>query len=206
VTGDQDTKDTFLAERNNTLVVEALGQEFLFSTNGDLWCHGKVDDVVDTKLPLALIYGLYKLGSQAEAEISSGRGWNFELKSAKDRVQCSSEVKKDACPEGLAPLGEIVTTLDNPAVECHDIEPKFIKNDEQTIVAQGYAIKCSKVCSYYHMKNSRTSLVRIGRMQAPACSWAPPSRIGTWRPGSTRPPARLCTFASTTRTTISCKG
>jgi hypothetical protein len=38
--------------------------------------------------------------------------------------------------------------LDNPTVECHDIEPKFIKDDAHTIVAQDYAIKCSKVCSY----------------------------------------------------------
>ena len=98
VTGDPDTKEKFLAERKNTLVVEALGQEFLFSTNGELWCHGKVDDVVDTNLPLALIYGLYKLGSQAEADISSGKGWKFELKSAKDRVQCSSQVKKGCMP------------------------------------------------------------------------------------------------------------
>ena len=98
VTGDPDTKDKFLAERNNTWVVEALGQKFLFSTNGEFWCHGKVDDVVDTNLPLALIYGLYKLGSQAEAEISSGRGWKFELKSATDRVQCSSEVNKGCMP------------------------------------------------------------------------------------------------------------
>ncbi len=37
-------------------------------------------------------------------------------------------------------------------MECHDIEPKFIKNDEQTIVAQDYAIKCSKVCSYSLME------------------------------------------------------
>ena len=92
------------------------------------------------------------MGSQAEAEISSGRGWQFELKIVQDRVQCSSEVKEDACLEGLAPLGEILTALDNPTVECHDIEPKFIKNDEQTIVAQDYAIKCSKVCSYSPMK------------------------------------------------------
>ena len=33
-------------------------------------------------------------------------------------------------------------------MECHDIEPKFIKDDAHTIVAQDYAIKCSKVCSY----------------------------------------------------------
>ena len=104
VKGDPDTKEKCLAERRHTLVVESLGQEFLFSTNGELWCHGKVDDVVDTKLPLALIYGLYKLGSQAEAEISSGRGWKFELNTAKDPVRCS-QVNKDACREGLAPLG-----------------------------------------------------------------------------------------------------
>ena len=127
MTGDQDTKDTFLAERNNTLVVEALGQEFLFSTNGDLWCHGKVDDVVDTKLPLALIYGLYKLGSQAEADISSGRG-SEECQGP--RSAFLSGEKKDACLEGLAPLGEILTAFDSPNVECHDIQPKFTKNDE----------------------------------------------------------------------------
>ena len=98
MTGAPDTKKKFLAERKNTLVVEALGQEFLLSTNGELWCLGQVDDVVDNKLPLALVYDLYKLGSQAEAEISSGRGWKFELKSAKDRVQCSSQVKKGCVP------------------------------------------------------------------------------------------------------------
>jgi hypothetical protein len=79
------------------LVVEALSQEFLFSTNGELWCHGKVDDIVETKLPLVLIYGLYKLGSQAEAEISSGRGWQLDLKSAKDPIQCSSQGKPKGC-------------------------------------------------------------------------------------------------------------
>ena len=34
VTGAPDTKEKLWAERNNTLVVEALGQEFLSSTNG----------------------------------------------------------------------------------------------------------------------------------------------------------------------------
>jgi hypothetical protein len=129
-------------------VVEALGQEFLFSTNGDVWCHGKIDDVVDTNLPLALIYGLYKLGSQAEADISSGRGWKFELKRAQDRAQCSSEVKKDACPEGLAPLGEILTSLDNPTVECHDIEPKFIKTMNRPLLPRtmrSSAQRCARI-------------------------------------------------------------
>ena len=52
----------------------------------------------------------------------------------------------------MAPLGEILTALGNPTVECHDIEPKFVKNNEHTIAAQDYAIKCSKVCSYSPMK------------------------------------------------------
>ena len=134
--------------RTYTLVLEALGQEFLFTDKGELWCHGKVDDVVDTKLPIALIYGLYKLGSNAETEINSGKAWKFELKASSDCVQCSSEVKKDACPEGLAPLSEILAALDNPKVECHDIEPKFTKDDMGNIVSQDYDIKCSKVCSF----------------------------------------------------------
>jgi hypothetical protein len=33
-----------------------------------------------------LIYDLYKLGSQAEADISSGNGWKFKLKSAQKKV------------------------------------------------------------------------------------------------------------------------
>ncbi len=89
-----------MADSNHTLVIETLGQEFLFSTSAEVRCHGKVDDVVATKLPLALTYGLYKLGSQAEADISSGRGWKFELKSAQDRVQCSSAFNNDACLRG----------------------------------------------------------------------------------------------------------
>ncbi len=146
--GAPDTKVKFLAANKNTLVVESLNQEFLFTPAGELWCHGKVDDVVDTKLPVALIFGKYELGTSADTLINSGKAWKFELKSSDDMVQCSSQVKKDACPEGLAPLSEILTALDNPKVECHDVEPKFRKDDEGTVVAQEYDIKCNKSCSF----------------------------------------------------------
>ena len=91
--GDPDTMEKFLKANKNTLVLEALGQEFLFIDKGELWCHGKIDDVVDTKLPIALIYGLHKLGSNVETELQFGNAWKFELKDSSDCVQCSSEVK-----------------------------------------------------------------------------------------------------------------
>ena len=150
--GAPDTKEKFLEVNKNTLVLEAVGQEFLFTQKGELWCHGKVDDVVDTKLPIALIYGFYKLGANAEAEMSSGKALKFEIKASSDCVQCSSEVKRDACPEGLAPIADILAALDNPKVECHEVEPKFTKDDTGTIVAQDYDIKCTKLCSYTPQK------------------------------------------------------
>ena len=146
--GAPDTKEKFLAANKDTLVIEALGQEFLYTTSGELWCHGKVDDVVDTKLPVSLVFGMYALNDQAQKEIQGGKAWKFELSSTDELVQCSSAVKKDACPEGLAPLSTILTALENPKIECHDSVPKFIHDDAGTIVAQEYEIKCTKVCSY----------------------------------------------------------
>ena len=129
-------------------MIEALGQEFFYTTNGELWCHGKVDDVVDTKLPVSLVFGMYALNDQAQKEIQGGKAWKFEFSSTDELVQCSSAVKKDACPEGLAPLSTILTALENPKIECHDCVPKFIHDDAGAIVAQEYEIKCTKACSY----------------------------------------------------------
>ena len=75
---------------------------------------------MDTKLPISLIYGLYKLGSNAETEINSGIAWKFELKASSDCVQCSSEVKKDACPKGLAPLRCAAQWRDHLTGQYHD--------------------------------------------------------------------------------------
>ena len=63
---------------------------------GELWCHGKVDDVVDTKLPISLIHGLYALNGKAQEELKVGKSWKFELSSGDELVECSSAVKKDA--------------------------------------------------------------------------------------------------------------
>ena len=65
-----------MAANKNTLVIEAHGQEFFYTTNGELWCHGKVDDVVDTKLPMSLIYGLYAMHDKAPEEIKGGEACN----------------------------------------------------------------------------------------------------------------------------------
>ena len=54
----------------------------------------------------------------------------------------------DACPSELAPLSDILTALDNPKVECHDIDPKFTKDDEGTVVCKEFDIKCTKQCSF----------------------------------------------------------
>ena len=85
--GAPDTKDKFMAANKNTLVIEAYGQEFFYTTSGELWCHGKVDDVVDTKLPVSLIYGTFALNDQAEQEIKGGKTWKFELSSGDDLVE-----------------------------------------------------------------------------------------------------------------------
>jgi hypothetical protein len=44
--GTPDSRSAFLEAHKNCLAVESLGQEFLFTAAGELWCHGKVDDVV----------------------------------------------------------------------------------------------------------------------------------------------------------------
>ena len=63
-----------MAANKNTLVIEVHGQELLYTTSGELWCHGKVDDVVDTELPLALVYGVYTLNDKDQEEIKGRQG------------------------------------------------------------------------------------------------------------------------------------
>ena len=56
-----------------------MDKSFFYTTSGELWCHGKVDDVVDTKLTMSLIHGLYALNDKAQEEIKGGKAWKFEL-------------------------------------------------------------------------------------------------------------------------------
>ena len=62
-------------------------------------------------------------------------------------MQCSSDVNANKCPTGLVPLREVLTALDNPKLECHDVDPKFTKDDKGTIIAQQYDIKANKKCA-----------------------------------------------------------
>ena len=79
-----------------------------------MWCHGKVDDVVDVTEPIALIYGKFSLADVAEQELAKGKSFLIEFKSDEDLVQCSFDVNANECPKGLVPLREVLTALDNP--------------------------------------------------------------------------------------------
>ena len=150
--GDPDTRDAFLQANRNTLSVETLGQEFFFTTTGQLWCFGKVDDVIDTKLPVALIHGEFKLNDQARERLAAGKSWKIEFKSGDDLVQCSSDVSPNECRKELTPLREVLAALGNPTLVCHTVEPKFTKNDAGEVIAQEYDIKCDKDCSFTPLK------------------------------------------------------
>jgi hypothetical protein len=130
------------------LVVESLGQEFLFTATGELWCHGKVDDVVDVTEPIALIFGKFSLADVAEQALAAGKSFLIEFKSDEDLAQCSSDVNANECPRGLVPLRAVLTALGNPKLECHDVDPKFTKDNKGTIIAQQYDIKANKKCAF----------------------------------------------------------
>jgi hypothetical protein len=146
--GAPDNRSAFLEAHKNCLVVESLGQEFLFTATGNLWCHSKVDDVVDVTEPIALIFGKFSLADVAEQEMANGKSFLIEFKSDEDLVQCSSDVNANTCPTGLVPLRAVLTALDNPKLECHDVDPKFTKDDKGTIIAQQYDIKANKKCAF----------------------------------------------------------
>ena len=150
--GDPDTREAFLEKNKNTLCVEALGQEFLFTTTGELWCWGKVDDIIDTKEPVALIHGEFKLNDAARERLTAGKSWKIEFNSGDELVQCTSDVSPADCPKQLAPLREVLTALGNPSLVCHKVESKFIKNDVKEVVAQDYDIKCEADISFTPLK------------------------------------------------------
>ena len=150
--GDPDTRDAFLQANKNALSVETLGQEFFFTTAGELWCFGKIDDVIDTKLPVALIHGEFKLNDQAKERLTAGKSWKIEFNSGDDLVQCSSDVSPNECRKELTPLREVLAALGNPPLACHIIDPKFTKNDAGEVIAQEYDIKCDSDCSFTPLK------------------------------------------------------
>jgi len=146
--GDPDTREAFLQANKGAVSVETLGQEFFFTTTGQLWCLGKVDDVIDTKLPVALVHGEFKLNDLARERLTAGKSWKIEFKSGDDLVQCSSDVSPNECPKELTPLREILAALGNPNLACHTAVPKFTKNDAGEVIAQEYDIKCDTDCSF----------------------------------------------------------
>ena len=150
--GDPETRSAFLDSNKNALSLETLGQEFFFTTTGQLWCLGKVDDVIDTKLPVALIHGEFKLNDVAKERLTAGKSWKIEFKSGDDLVQCTSDVSASECPKELVPLRQILTNLGNPPLVCHKVEAKFTKNDAGEVIAQDYDIKCDKDCSFTPLK------------------------------------------------------
>ena len=153
--GDPDTRSAFLEANKNALSVETLGQEFFFTATGQLWCFGKVDDVIDTKLPVALIHGEFRLHDDARERLTKGKSWKVELTSAENLVQCSSDVSPNDCPKELTKLREVLTALGNPTVVCHNIVPTFTKNDAGAAIAQEYDVKCDKDCSFTPLKVSK---------------------------------------------------
>ena len=148
--GDPKTKDDLLQKNKKALVVQVAGEEFIFTTSGQMWCWGLVDDVVTTDVPLALVYGHFKLNEEADKELQSGTAWKFAITDPKTRVQCSTEVAemKEKCPEKLCELATILAALDEPKLECHDYDVDYQKNDEQVIVSREYNLKVTKRCSF----------------------------------------------------------
>ena len=60
-----------MTNNKNTLLIQSLGQEFLFTMKGDMWCWGLVDDVVSDDEPVALVFSHFKLNAEAEADIQA---------------------------------------------------------------------------------------------------------------------------------------
>ena len=73
--GDPATRESFLQTHKIYVSVETLGQEFFFTTSGQLWCLDKVDDVIDTKEAVGLIHGEFKLGGIARERLIAGKSW-----------------------------------------------------------------------------------------------------------------------------------
>ena len=86
--GDPTTEDDFLTKNKNTLLIQSLGQEFLFTTTGDMWCWGLVDDVVSDDEPIALVFGNFALSAEADKELQANRGWKVAFTDPKTRAQC----------------------------------------------------------------------------------------------------------------------
>jgi len=51
--GDPKTKEDVLKQHKKTLVIQMLGQEFLYTPDGQLWCWGLTDDIVLDNMPLS---------------------------------------------------------------------------------------------------------------------------------------------------------
>ena len=45
-------------------------------------------------------------------------------------------------------MREVLTALDNPKLECHDVDPKFTKDDKGSIIAQQYDMKANTKCAF----------------------------------------------------------
>ena len=157
VEGDPTTKDDFLTKNKNTLVIQSLGQEFLFTTKGEMWCWGLVDDVVPDDEPIALVFGHFALNDEGEAEIQAKRGWKVAFTDPQTRVQCSTEVTamKSKCPEKLTDLASILAALDEPQLECHEYETKYEKNDEGAVISRTFVLKVTKTCAFTPAKTPK---------------------------------------------------
>ena len=155
--GDPTTKDDFLSKNTGTLVIQVFGQEFMFTTKGQLWVWGLVDDVVPDDEPLALVYGKFALNNAADEEIQAKRGWKVAFTDAKVRVQCSTEVQemKTKCPVKLTDLASVLSALDDPHLECHEYEVKYEKNDEQKVISREYIMKVTKTLAFSPAKTGK---------------------------------------------------
>ena len=148
--GDPTTKDDFLSKNTGTLVIQNFGQEFMFTTKGQLWVWGLVDDVVPNNEPLALVFGKFNLNDAANEEIQAKRGWKVAFTDAKTRVQCFTDVSemKAKCPAKLTDLASVLSALDEPQLACHEYEVKYEKDDEQKVVSREYILKVTKTCAF----------------------------------------------------------
>ena len=138
---DELTREAVLAEFTDAVVLESLGQEWIFTHCGKLFCHGLQDDILPTDEPIARVLGTFFVGSKYDQFMSKGNvGWSMSFSSGDDEVLCTVDNPgaEGPFPAQLKPLKEFLLHLQNAnlkvGVECHKLEIEFPKNDVGDVV------------------------------------------------------------------------
>ena len=150
-------KDALLEKNKDAKVVQNSGQEFIFTTNGQLWCWGVVDDVFSTQAPVAEVYGHFHLNDDARKEEKAGKSWTFAMKSGDHTVSMVSDThSEDALPSFPGPLSSVLRSLEGvnvfgPSIECHEYSMQDAKNALGQTENVTMSIKPTVACTFTPM-------------------------------------------------------